>query len=266
MTLQLTILGCGSSGGVPRVGNDWGACDPTNPKNRRRRCSILASRSSTAGATNVLVDTSPDLREQMLSAQVDHLDALWFTHDHADHTHGLDDIRPFFLMSKKRLPTYADAHTIRTLQSRFAYCFVSSNEYPAIAELHEIMPYQPVTASGAGGTIAALPIPVRHGTIEAQCFRFGDAAYMPDVNGLPDDAKMALQGLDLLIIDALRIRTHPSHYSLAETLDVIAYLKPKRSVITNMHVDLDYETLRRELPKGVEPAFDGLILNVSNSG
>ena len=265
MTLTLTILGCGSSGGVPRVGNDWGACDPANPKNHRRRCSILASRQTAAGTTNVLVDTSPDLREQMLSAQVQHLDALWFTHDHADHTHGLDDIRPFFLMSKKRLPTYADAHTVRTLESRFAYCFVSSNEYPAIAELHQITPYQPVVAQGAGGGITALPIPVRHGSIEALCFRFGDAAYMPDVNGLPDAANAALADLDLLIIDALRIRTHPSHFSLAETLQVIAQLKPKRSVITNMHIDLDYETLRRELPAGVVPAYDGLILDISDA-
>ncbi len=266
MTLSLAILGCGSSGGVPRVGNDWGACDPTNPKNRRRRCSILASRQAAAGTTNVLVDTSPDLREQMLSAKVQHLDALWFTHDHADHTHGLDDIRPFFLMSGKPVPTYADAHTVRTLESRFAYCFVGSNDYPAIADLHEITPYEPVVAQGAGGVISALPIPVRHGSIEALCFRFGKAAYMPDVNGLPNAAKAALHSLDLLIIDALRIKTHPSHYSLAETLAVIAELKPKRSVITNLHIDLDYETLRRELPQGAEPAYDGLVLDVSDAG
>ena len=194
MTLTLNILGCGSSGGVPRVGNDWGACDPTNPKNRRRRCSILASRQTAAGTTNVLVDTSPDLREQMLSAKVQHLDALWFTHDHADHTHGLDDIRPFFLMSRKRLPTYADAHTVRTLESRFAYCFIGSKDYPAIADLNQITPYEPVAGRGAGGSITAIPIPVRHGSIEALCFRFGDAAYMPDVNGLPDAAKTALEG------------------------------------------------------------------------
>ncbi len=265
MTLTLTILGCGSSGGVPRVSNDWGACDPTNPKNRRRRCSILASRHTAAATTNVLVDTSPDLREQMLSANVQHLDALWFTHDHADHTHGLDDIRPFFLMSRKRLPTYADAPTVRTLESRFAYCFIASRDYPAIADLNQITPYELVAAQGAGGSITALPIPVRHGSIEALCFRFGDAAYMPDVNGLPGAARAALQGLELLIIDALRIRTHPSHYSLAETLEVIADLKPKRSVITNMHVDLDYETLRQELPQGVVPAYDGLTLDVSNA-
>ena len=266
MTLELTILGCGSSAGVPRVGNDWGACDPANPKNRRRRCSILATRKTAAGATTVLVDTTPDLREQMLSSAVDHLDAVWFTHDHADHTHGVDDIRPFFLMSKKRIPVWADTSTMRTMESRFGYCFLSSNEYPAIAELHETTPYQPLIAQGAGGSITATPIPVRHGSIEALCFRFGDAAYMPDVNGLPDAARAALQGLDLLIIDALRYKRHPSHYSLEETLAVIAELKPRRSVITNMHIDLDYETLCRELPQGVVPAFDGLILDVSNAG
>ena len=265
MTLTLTILGCGSSGGVPRVGGDWGSCDPTNPKNRRRRCSILASRNGDAGTTNVLIDTSPDLREQMLSAQVDHLDAVWFTHDHADHTHGIDDIRPFYLTGKKRVRTFADAHTLRTMESRFGYCFLSSNEYPAIAELNEITPLEAVTAFGAGGEIKALPIPVRHGSIDALCFRFGSAAYMPDVNGLSDVAKEALQGLDLLIIDALRYKRHPSHYSLDETLAVIAELKPRRSVITNMHVDLDYETLCRALPQGIVPAYDGLTLEVNDA-
>ena len=265
MTLTLTILGCGSSGGVPRVGGDWGACDPANPKNRRRRCSILASRKTTAGTTNVLIDTSPDLREQMLAAQVGHLDAVWFTHDHADHTHGIDDIRPFYLTDKKRVQTFADAHTLRTMESRFGYCFLSSNEYPAIAELNEITPLKAVTSFGAGGEVTALPIPVHHGSIDALCFRFGGAAYMPDVNGLPDAAKAELQGLDLLIIDALRYKRHPSHYSLDETLAVITELRPKRSVITNMHVDLDYETLRRDLPQSVVPAYDGLTLEVNNA-
>ena len=262
MTLTLTILGCGSSGGVPRVGNDWGACDPENPKNRRRRCSLLATRQSPQGATRVLIDTSPDLRDQMLAAQVPHLDAVWYTHDHADHTHGIDDLRPFFLMQRKRLPLHANAYTMRMLQSRFAYCFVSANDYPAIAEPNEILPYEEITSHGAGGSVTALPIPVQHGNIEALCFRFGDAAYMPDVNGLPDAAKAALLGLDLLIIDALRYKRHPSHFSLDETLDVITELKPKRSVITNMHVDLDYETLSRALPKGIIPAHDGLELHV----
>jgi phosphoribosyl 1,2-cyclic phosphate phosphodiesterase len=265
MTLTLTILGCGSSGGVPRVGNDWGACDPANPKNRRRRCSIMATRQGPQGATRVLVDTSPDLREQMITAQVPALDAVWFTHDHADHTHGIDDLRPFFLMQRKPVPLWADASTLRTLQSRFAYCFVSANDYPAIAEPNEIVAMGSITSHGSGGAITAQAIPVHHGNIMALCFRFGSAAYMPDVNGLPDAAKAALQGLDLLIIDALRYRRHPSHFALEETLDVIADLKPQRSIITNMHIDLDYDLLRAELPKGIEPAYDGMKLDVKDA-
>jgi len=260
MSLRLTILGCGSSAGVPRVGGDWGACDPTNPKNRRRRCSLLAERTTPQGTTRVLIDTTPDLREQMLAAKVPSLDTVWFTHDHADHTHGIDDLRPFFLLQKTRLPLHADAPTVRTLESRFGYCFINANGYPAIAELNEIAPYKNVAASGAGGNISALPIPVQHGNIEALCFRFGNVAYMPDVNAVPPRAMEALAGLDVLIIDALRYTRHPSHFSLAETLAVIAELKPQRAIITNMHIDLDYATLQRELPNGTVPAHDGLTI------
>ena len=265
MSLTLTILGCGSSGGVPRIGGDWGACDPTNPKNRRRRCSLLASRTTATGTSNVLIDTSPDLREQMLSAQVKHIDAVWLTHDHADHTHGLDDIRPFFLLGRKPVPVHADAYTSGTMKRRFGYCFEGAKGYPAIASLHEIHHGREVEATGAGGTITALAVPVIHGDITALCFKFGNAAYMPDVSAIGPDAMALLAGLDLLIIDALRYKTHPSHFSLEETLAVIATLKPKRAVLTNMHIDLDYETLKRDLPKGVEPAFDGMKLDVSDA-
>lgn len=263
MSLRLTILGCGSSAGVPRVGGDWGACDPTNPKNRRLRCSVLATRQTAFGTTRVLIDTTPDVREQMLAAEVPSLDAVWYTHDHADHTHGIDDLRPFFLLQKKRLPLLADAHTMRTLESRFGYCFISAHGYPAIAELQEVTPYHKLEASGAGGNISALPIPIQHGNIEALCFRFGDAAYMPDVNAIPARALEALAGLDTLIIDALRYRPHPSHFSLSETLAVIKALRPRRAIITNMHIDLDYATLQRELPTGVEPAYDGMVIECS---
>ncbi|MDE2384985.1 MAG: MBL fold metallo-hydrolase [Alphaproteobacteria bacterium] len=262
MSLELTILGCGSSAGVPRVGGDWGACDPAEPRNRRRRCSLLASRTGLAGTTRLLIDTSPDLREQMLSADVPSLDAVWFTHDHADHTHGLDDLRAFFLLQKKRLPLFADAQTARTLETRFAYCFVASKGYPAIADLNEITPYEALESEGAGGIISGLPIPVQHGNIEALCFRFGNAAYMPDVNAVPARAMDALRGLDTLIIDALRYSRHPSHFCLSETLAVIADLKPRRAIITNMHIDLDFATLQHELPPGVEPAYDGMTIRL----
>ena len=265
MTLKLTILGCGSSAGVPRVGgNDWGACDPANPKNRRRRCSVLVEKTGTEGTTRVLIDTGPDLREQLLAANVPRLDAVWYTHDHADHTHGIDDIRPLYLIQKKRIPIHAPAETLRTLETRFAYVFVSANNYPAIADPHEITPYKPVTSHGAGGAISGLPMPVHHGNIDALCFRIGNTAYMPDVNGIPERAMDALRGLDTLIIDALRYRHHPSHFMLDETLGVIKELKPKRSIITNMHIDLDYETLARQLPVGAVPAYDGMVLELAD--
>jgi len=265
VTLTLTILGCGSSGGVPRIGNDWGACDSTNPKNRRRRCSLLATRTNSTGSTNVLIDTSPDLREQMLSAHVNHLNAVWLTHDHADHTHGLDDLRPFFLMSRKPVPLFADAHTGTIILRRFGYCFEGSGGYPAIASLHELHHGREIEATGAGGSVSALAVPVTHGDLTALCFRFGKAAYIPDVNAIGPASMAELAELDLLIIDALRYKPHPSHFSLEETLAVIATLKPKRAVLTNMHIDLDYETLQRDLPSSVEPAYDGMKLEVSDA-
>lgn len=265
MTLTLTILGCASSGGVPRVGGDWGACDPSNPKNRRRRCSLLATRTTTGGQTTVLIDTSPDLREQMLSEQVKHVDAVWLTHDHADHTHGLDDIRPFFLMGRKPVAVYADVYTSATMLRRFGYCFEGAHGYPAIASLHQLHHGREVFTNGAGGELSAMAIPVTHGDIQAICFKFGKAAYVPDVNAISADSMAQLADLDLLIIDALRYKTHPSHFSLAETLHVIAQLKPRRAVLTNLHIDLDYEKLRSELPTGIEPAYDGMRLIVNEA-
>jgi phosphoribosyl 1,2-cyclic phosphate phosphodiesterase len=263
MTLTLTILGCGSSAGVPRVGNDWGKCDPANPRNRRLRCSVLATRVGHAGAeTRVLVDTSPDLRQQMLDAAVPALDAVWFTHEHADHTHGIDDLRPFFIMQRHKIPCWADEATAQMLRLRFAYCFEDQHGYPAIASLHPIHHGRSIEIAGAGGAISATAIPARHGAIDALCFRFGTAAYMPDVNGISEAAMEALAGLDLLIIDALRYTRHPSHFCLEETLAVIERLKPTRAVLTNMHIDLDYDTLAKSLPGHIRPAFDGMKLDV----
>ena len=233
--------------------------------NRRRRCSLLASRTSATGVTNLLIDTSPDLREQMLNAHVNHLDAVWLTHDHADHTHGIDDLRPFFLMGHKQVPLHADAHTGAIMLRRFGYCFGGSGGYPAIASLHEIHHGREIEATGTGGKINAQAVPVVHGDLTALCFRFGNAAYMPDVSAIGPASMGELTGLDLLIIDALRYRPHPSHFSLEETLAVIAALKPKHAVLTNMHIDLDYETLKRDLPSSVEPAYDGMKLEVSDA-
>jgi phosphoribosyl 1,2-cyclic phosphate phosphodiesterase len=264
MRLKVTILGCGSSGGVPRVGGDWGACDPANPKNRRRRCSILLQQGQGADTTNILIDTSPDMREQMLSANVQHIDAVWYTHEHADHTHGIDELRGYFLNQKKRIPVWADSATGSMLMTRFAYCVTQApgSDYPPILDLKNITPGTQLESGGAGGTICGLPFEVQHGNIRALGFRIGGMAYTPDVNAIPESSLKALQGLDLWIIDALRPKPHPTHFSLAESLQWIARLKPRRAILTNMHLDLDYARLKAELPEHVEPAFDGMCFEI----
>jgi phosphoribosyl 1,2-cyclic phosphate phosphodiesterase len=264
MSMRATILGCGSSGGVPRVGGDWGVCDPANPKNRRRRCSLLLQQGQGDAQTIVLVDTSPDMREQMLAADVRHLDAVWYTHEHADHTHGIDELRGYYLRQKKRIPVWADTTTAGMLMTRFAYCVVKApgSDYPPILDLHSIAPQRPLVSHGAGGDISALPFHVQHGNINALGFRIGNMAYTPDVNDIPDASLGALSNLDVWIVDALRPTPHSSHFSLPETLSWIERLKPKHAILTNMHVDLDYATLKAQLPPHVEPAFDGMTIHI----
>jgi phosphoribosyl 1,2-cyclic phosphate phosphodiesterase len=266
MTLRFTILGCGSSGGVPRPGTGWGNCDPNNPKNRRRRTSLLVERRSLNGATKVLVDTSPDLREQLLDAAIEKLDAVLYTHEHADHTHGIDDLRGLFLHNRKRVPVYVDERTSQSLHQRFGYCFAAppGSEYPPIVREHPLVAGQTVTVEGAGGVISALPILQDHGNITSLGFRFGGLAYCCDLIRLPPESLAALADLDVWIIDALRYQPHPSHLSLDETLALIAALKPRRAILTNMHSDLDYDVLRARLPAHVEPAYDGLSFELAD--
>jgi len=262
--MRCTLLGTGSSGGVPRVGGDWGACDPSEPRNRRRRCCVLIEKESDAGElTSVLIDTSPDLRDQLLDAGVTHLDALVYTHEHADQVHGIDDIRPLVIRRRTALPTFMNASTREILTRRFDYCFEGNGGYPPILELQaDIEPEKPFEVRGAGGTIELLPIDMEHGRIRCLGFRVRDFAYCNDVSGLPAPSKALMQGLDTLVIDALRYTDHPTHASVSMALDWISELKPNRAVLTNMHVDLDYQTLKRELPANVEPGFDGMILNI----
>jgi phosphoribosyl 1,2-cyclic phosphate phosphodiesterase len=262
MSLKVTILGCGTSGGVPRVGNHWGLCDPANEKNRRRRGSLLVQRRGPAGETAVLVDTSPDLRQQLLDVEVGWLDGVLYTHDHADHTHGIDDLRQVTFNGRRRVDVYYDEATGSQLHSRFAYCFDTppSSEYPAILKGHEIHAGAPVAISGAGGAIEALPFRQLHGQGETLGFRFGGIAYSPDVSDFPEESLDALKNLDVWILDTLRYKPHPSHLSVEQALEWIARVKPKRAVLTHMHVDLDYTALAKELPRGVEPAYDGMVL------
>lgn len=262
---EFTILGCGSSGGVPRIGNVWGACDPGEPKNRRRRCALLVRRYNEAGSvTTVLIDTGPDLRQQLLDADVGHLDAVLYTHPHADHIHGIDDLRMLAIHHRRRVPVYMDAPTAHRAHEAFSYCFRTpeGSSYPPILEEHRITPGEPVVIDGEGGAIEALPILVRHGDIDALGFRIADVAYLPDVKDIPADSAAAFSGLTVWIIDALRMTSHPSHFSLDDALSWIARMKPKRAVITNMHVDMDYRTLAESLPETCEPAFDGMTIVV----
>lgn len=265
MSLEFTILGCGTSGGVPRIGNHWGACDPANPKNRRTRCSLLVRRRGEAGETAVLVDTSPDLRQQLLDAGVGWLDGVLYTHDHADHTHGIDDLRQVSFNGRRRVDVYYDETTGRQLRARFHYCFDQppGSEYPSILKGHEIHAGQAVAIDGAGGAIEALPFRQLHGPGETMGFRVGGLAYSPDISDLPEASLAALENLDVWILDALRYTPHPSHLSLEQALDWIARVKPKRALLTHMHVDLDYAALAAKLPPGVEPAYDGMVLSTA---
>ncbi len=262
MSLRITILGCGSSGGVPRVGQGWGVCDPREPRNRRRRCSILVERLSPQGRTCVLVDTSPDLREQLLSQDVQRLDAILLTHSHADHVHGIDDVRPLVIKMRQRIPLYMDAPTHRAIEAKFGYVLASppGSLYPPLLEVRMIRPGVPVRVEGPGGTIEALPILFRHGDIDALGFRFGSILYSPDLHAVPPDSEVALHGLGVWILDALRFAPHPSHLTVEQALDLIARFKPGRGVLTNLHTDLDYRALSGLLPPNVTPAYDGLVI------
>ncbi|NRB00340.1 MAG: MBL fold metallo-hydrolase [Rhodobacteraceae bacterium] len=258
--LEFRILGCGSSGGVPRLGGIWGDCDPDNPKNRRQRCSVLVSRYEGDAVTRVLVDTSTDMRNQLLDAGVGRLDGVVYTHAHADHVHGLDDLRMIVFNMRQRLPVWADAPTRTDLMARFGYAFVQpeGSDYPPILDLNPLD--GPLTITGDGGPITFTPFEVAHGNITALGLRVADVAYLPDVSEIPDAAWPLLENLDCWIIDALRRTPHPSHAHLEKTLGWIDRVAPKHAVLTNMHIDLDYATVMAETPDHIEPAFDGMTL------
>jgi phosphoribosyl 1,2-cyclic phosphate phosphodiesterase len=259
MNLTFTILGCGSSMGVPRVALGWGVCDPNNPKNRRRRCSLLVERSNAQGQrTRVLIDCSPDLRMQLLDTEVDWLDGVLITHEHADHTHGIDDLRPLFVNRRRRLEVYLDEPTSRAMEARFGYCFATppGSDYPPIAIEKRLVAGKPVTINGQGGPIEVMPVLLDHGDITSLGFRFGNVAYSADIKSLPAESVAALRGLDIWIVDALRKTPHPSHFNLDEALEWIARINPKRAILTNLHSDMDYAALRAELPPAIEPAYD----------
>jgi len=253
--MRITLLGCGTSTGVPQLPGDWGQCDPANPKNRRRRASILVDE----GDTTVLVDTSPDLREQLLAAGPDHLDGVIITHDHADHTHGIDDLRGFYQARREQIPLYSVREVLDRLETRFDYIFRPRQGYPAICRGEAIRPPDPVEIGG----LTLRPFWQEHGAIWSLGLRIGDFAYSTDLNALPEESYIALEGVKVWIVDALRYRPHPTHFCLKEALAVIERVGCERAILTHMNKDMDYARLAAALPAGVEPGYDGLVIEMA---
>ena len=254
---KFTILGSGSSGGVPRIGGHWGACDPHNPRNRRRRCSLLVERDG----TTVLIDTSPDMREQLLDAEVSWLDGVLISHDHADQIHGIDDLRMVVMNRMKRVDVHVADFTWPTVEQRFGYCFEQVGSYPAILN-RKVMPsmLEQFSIEGDGEPVEVLPFKQFHGDVDSVGFLMGGVAYCSDVVDFPPESLELLRGIDVWIIDCLRYKPHPTHSTFDQVMGWINDLKPKQAVLTNMHIDIDYETIKNEVPNNVVPAYDGMTI------
>ena len=267
LALCKSILGCGASGGVPRADGNWGACDPADPRNRRSRCSLMVRRRSAQGPaaqTTLVVDAAPEFRLQTVAAGVARLDGLLLTHDHADQCHGIDDIRAFALTQRARIACWMDEATRVSLLNRFGYVFEGEGFYPAIADIHPVPAHgQAWRIDGPSGAIPVTTFDQDHGGVRSLGYRFGDVAYSSDVVDLPEASIAALEGLDLWIVDALRYTPHPTHAHVDRALAWIERVKPRRAILTNMHIDLDYEELARRLPVGVKPAHDGMTIELT---
>jgi phosphoribosyl 1,2-cyclic phosphate phosphodiesterase len=251
--MKITILGCGSSGGVPLITGDWGACNPNNPKNRRRRASILIQ----VAGKNILIDTSPDLREQLLAAGVWNIDLVLYTHDHADHIGGMDDLRQIYMKTQRSIPVYADTATLTHLKKTYSYIFTTLDTlYPAFLEGREIEGIIDFEA------IQIIPFLQHHGHRSSLGFRIGDFAYSTDLIDMPEESYRMLQGLKLWIVDCLRDEPHVSHAHFDQTICMIERIQPERAILTHMTHSLDYDELRSRLPPGIEPAYDGMVLEL----
>ena len=250
--MKVRILGCGTSSGVPRVGNDWGSCDPTNARNRRRRVSILVSHEK----AKILVDTGPDLREQLLDAEVSGVDGVIWTHDHADHCHGIDDLRQLFHARGRPVTAYARQDSLDVIMNRFGYAFDGKSGYPAVVEGNLLPDHLNL------GGISVQTVDQPHGNITSAGLRFDAGGktivYATDFHELTEQMAVRYEGADLWIVDALRRRPHPSHPHLSQVLEWVVQLQPKRTLLTHLDNSMDYDTLMAELPAGVEPAYDGM--------
>ena len=258
---RFTILGCGASPGVPRINGDWGACDPAEPRNRRTRCAAMIERFDEAGGTTrVIIDTGPDIRAQILAAGVEAINGVVYSHSHADHVHGIDDLRAFWMITRQPVTIYSDDATQHRLDDGFGYCFAAppGSPYPPFLLRRRIRAGEPFTIDGPGGPVTLAPLDQVHGDIRSLGFRIGPLAYSCDFNDLPAETVTSLGGLEFWILGALRYKPHPSHCSLDEALEWTRRIRPRRAVLTHMTNELDYATLRHELPAGVEPAYDGI--------
>ena len=254
--MKITILGCGASGGVPVIGGpggrgDWGACDPAEPRNRRMRASILVEE----GGTRVLVDATPDLRAQSLTFGVGAVDAVLITHDHADHTHGFDDLRRMFHLAGAPVELWADPETMVSLRLRFSYGFA-----PEDAAYRPFVRGRTIEGPFAVGAVPVTPFLQDHGAVHSLGFRFGPVAYSTDLMGLPEESYAALAGVKVWIVDALKQQAHPTHNSVVKAVAMIERVGTERAVLTHMTPDLDYRALAAALPPGVEPGYDGMVL------
>lgn len=255
--MQVTVLGCGGSRGVPIVGAGWGDCDPANPRNNRRRPSILVEQ----GGVSILVDTSPDLRQQLIDADVRRLDAVLWTHQHADHAHGIDELREICRAIHAPLDVYGAAEHLDELKRRFAYCFEPLK--PGYSYYRPVLDAHEVEGTFRVGDVTVMPFRQDHGYMNTLGYRFDRFAYSTDVVRLDEDAFRALEGIEVWIVDCARIAPpHPVHAHLEVTLQWIERLRPKRAYLTHMDHTMDYDTVRRMLPPGVEPAYDGLVITV----
>ncbi|MEM9809633.1 MAG: MBL fold metallo-hydrolase [Pseudomonadota bacterium] len=273
MKLRAVILGCGSSGGVPRIGGpdgrgDWGKCDPDEPKNRRTRCSIVVQRANEEGRfegdlTTLLIDTSPDMREQLIRHQIRNVNAVVFTHDHADQSHGIDDLRVIAINNRARVPVYVDEHTAPALIPRFRYCFeqAEGSSYPAVLDKIDMpAPGETFTIDGPTGPLPVTPFLLQHGRVPSLGFRCGPIAYAPDLSDMEPESWSVVSGSDVWIIDALQYRPHGSHLHLDKSLEFIERAGCQRGVLTNLHVVMDYQAVEAETPDHVIPAYDGMII------
>ena len=255
--MKFVMLGSGTSTGVPRIGNDWGDCDPAEPRNRRSRVSIVVEGAS---GSRLLVDTSPDLRSQLLACEIDRIDAVFWTHDHADHCHGIDDLRPFRMARHHPLPGYAADETVRRLRQRFGYVFAGQHGYPTICALDNLERVRMV--GGIGVTHCQMP----HGPAQSTGYRFEDGGksigYATDLSEITGDMVALFDKVDLLVVDALRRTPHPTHAHLGMALELVEACRAGRGVLTHLDKSMDYRTLQAELPGHVEPGFDGMVVEL----